>query len=233
MKNQYFGDVNDYRKYGLLRLLASTAKLRLGVCWMLTADDHRPDGEFRRYLQDPGRWRPYDSELYDGLRRLLAPGTERSVIHARTWDLVPGASYFEALLADQQLARQRYFSVASQVLADSELVFFDPDNGIEVGSTAIGARDSCKYVYWRELIDMHGMGKSLLVYQHYPRVSRERFVSFLASRLAEELGAHSVTAFRTPHVVFFLVTQDRHREALLPVHETVAAQWQRQIEPWP
>ena len=44
MKDQYFGDVNDFRKYGLLRLLTLQDGLRLGVCWMLTAPDGRPDG---------------------------------------------------------------------------------------------------------------------------------------------------------------------------------------------
>jgi hypothetical protein len=39
MKNQYFGDINDYRKYGLLRMLHSTGDGRLLVAWMLTPDD--------------------------------------------------------------------------------------------------------------------------------------------------------------------------------------------------
>ena len=44
MKNQYFGDVNDYRKYGLLRVFANQAAFNIGVCWMLTPDDERRDG---------------------------------------------------------------------------------------------------------------------------------------------------------------------------------------------
>jgi hypothetical protein len=35
MKVQYFGDVNDYRKFALLRLLASKGGFKIGVCWML------------------------------------------------------------------------------------------------------------------------------------------------------------------------------------------------------
>jgi hypothetical protein len=38
MKNQYFGDINDYRKYGLLRALQSTGDGSLLVTWMLTPD---------------------------------------------------------------------------------------------------------------------------------------------------------------------------------------------------
>jgi hypothetical protein len=58
LKNQYFGDVNDYRKYGLLRALSSVTGLPVGVCWLLTMDDGRSDGEFRRYLEEPVRFYP-------------------------------------------------------------------------------------------------------------------------------------------------------------------------------
>ena len=39
MKNQYFGDINDYRKYGLLRILSTYGPIKTAVCWMLTPDD--------------------------------------------------------------------------------------------------------------------------------------------------------------------------------------------------
>ena len=55
MKNQYFGDINDYKKYGLLRILTDD-HMRLAVCWMLTDADHRADGKFISYLQDPVKW---------------------------------------------------------------------------------------------------------------------------------------------------------------------------------
>lgn len=48
MKGQYFGDINDYRKYGLLRALQSSGEGSLLVAWMLTPDDGRPDGNFMR-----------------------------------------------------------------------------------------------------------------------------------------------------------------------------------------
>ena len=50
MKNQYFGDLADYRKYGLLRTLAG-AGLSAGVCWMLTPDDDSGHGNNAGYLR--------------------------------------------------------------------------------------------------------------------------------------------------------------------------------------
>jgi hypothetical protein len=55
MKNQYFADVNDYFKYGLLRCFAH-AEFRLGVCWMLTPDDRGPDGRKTKYLSQRQTW---------------------------------------------------------------------------------------------------------------------------------------------------------------------------------
>ena len=60
MKNQYFGDVNDYRKYGLLRILTGFGSMTSCVCWMLTADDGRPDGGQVDYLLKPAFWSKYE-----------------------------------------------------------------------------------------------------------------------------------------------------------------------------
>ena len=43
MKNQYFGDINDYRKYGLLRILTNGGEVDTAVCWMLKA---RPQSRY-------------------------------------------------------------------------------------------------------------------------------------------------------------------------------------------
>ena len=59
MKNQYFGDINDYQKFGILRAVAD-ASLRTMVCWMLTRDDkktdERRDGLRLSYLDKPDIW---------------------------------------------------------------------------------------------------------------------------------------------------------------------------------
>jgi hypothetical protein len=72
MKDQYFGDINDYRKYGLLRTIMTVTKLRLLVAWMLTPDDDRNDGNLVSYLDDPCRWEDRDPILFRKLRALLA-----------------------------------------------------------------------------------------------------------------------------------------------------------------
>ena len=70
MKVQYFGDENDYRKYALLRLLATLGRFKIGVCWMLTPADERSDGGKRSFIQRPAKWRALDPDLFD----LMASG---------------------------------------------------------------------------------------------------------------------------------------------------------------
>ena len=62
MKEQHVGDLNDYRKYALIRRLAKS-NLRVGVCWMLTPPDNRPDRRKMGYLDQP-TMAAFDFELF-------------------------------------------------------------------------------------------------------------------------------------------------------------------------
>ena len=77
MKDQYFGDVNDFQKYALLRRIARPASLKLGVCWMLTESDGRSDGRHLDYLNHPARFRAHDPELFDWLRVAICHDHDR------------------------------------------------------------------------------------------------------------------------------------------------------------
>ena len=61
------------------------------------------------------------------------------------------ARYFSEFIPELDVAREGAFERAGEVLDGSHLLFFDPDVGVEVKSTAYGARGSSRYVYWREL----------------------------------------------------------------------------------
>ena len=137
MKNQYFGDVNDYRKYGLLRQLGGNGTLTIGVCWMLTRNDSGPDGKKTEYLDDDKQeaWKHLDSDLYKVLRHKVhgheTDPTSRNVKHF-TDSQLPSAQFFADILTDDVTERQNYFQrmwdkfVANQVA----LIFFDPDDGL-------------------------------------------------------------------------------------------------------
>ena len=111
-----------------------------------------------------------------------------------------------------------------------ELVFFDPDNGLEVDSCRAGTRNSPKYLLWRELTDTYLAGHSVLVYQHFPRRNRQQYIDHMSQRIADATGATEVLAFRTAHVVFFLAPQHSETEFYADRISVVNAQWKNVID---
>lgn len=229
MKNQYFGDINDYRKYGLLRLLSGGGEITTAVCWMLTPDDGRTDGRLIKYLEQPEKWRHLDPRLFDHLTELVLDQSRRDVRGIETPAILPACRFAPGLLADDAEARAKYFETFMDIAKDCDLVFFDPDNGIEVRSKPYGRKDSSKYVYWPELIASFSAGHSLLIYQHFPRIKRERFIETKARELARKTEAREVYSFRTPNVLFVLAPQERHRESFRKRSRKVARVWASQI----
>lgn len=77
MKEQYVGDINDYRKYALLRALAGEGTVTIGVCWMLTPSDSSNHGSKLDYLKKPA-FREFDPPLFDLLTTVMdAPDQRR------------------------------------------------------------------------------------------------------------------------------------------------------------
>lgn len=231
MKHQYFGDINDYRKYGLLRALSVASGLPIGVCWLLTGEDRRGDGELRSYLAAPEQWRGHDPMLFDSLLRLQDPGIRRSVLDAEAWSLLPRARYFTPSLGDSRTEREAYFARAWGYLAEHPLIFFDPDIGLETRTIRPGHKKSSKYLYWAEAEETFALGHSLVIYQHFPRQERLSFTQRLADETSRRLGAPLVDTYTTANVVFLVAARPEHANALGKGHTLVRNNWRGQIVP--
>lgn len=221
MKDQYFGDVNDFRKYGLLRLLSVTDRLRLGVCWMLTEPDGRTDGKFLHYLHQPKKHRHRDPNLFDWLQQVIGVEKERRTARIEASTLLGAALFKPEILSDHEGKRDDYFSECSTRFAGCDLIFFDPDNGLEIKSTQRGHKDSCKFLYWEEVCGTFEAGSSVLIYQHFIREQRDGFIARMAGELERRTKAAAVFSYRTPHVLFLLASHEKHaagfRKQLGPV----------------
>jgi len=229
MKNQYFGDINDYRKYGLLRLLTGMGRISTTVCWMLTPDDGRGDGGRVQYLDAPNHWRHYDETLFDFLQQSLHSAAPRTVDLIETSEVLPGCRVFSKVLADDAIMRAAYFDELAAFAAGSDLVFFDPDNGLEVKSKRYGRRQASKYVYMKEVEHTFTAGHSVLVFQFYPREPHQAFTDRKGAELSELVGIAQVYAFVTSNVVFFLLSQPHHERTFAETSRKVSAAWGRQI----
>jgi hypothetical protein len=213
MKEQYLGDVSDYRKYALLRALTTGSDLKLGVCWMLTQDDGRSDGNRLRYLDDPDKWRPYDPAVFDLLKRVVAQPESRRLDAIEHSGILGETVFFDRHVPDDLAGRNEYMAEAKRRLDGCDLVLFDPDNGLEVQSIRKGRKNSSKYLYLDEVAAYWAGGASLLIYQHYNRRSRPDLEEAVKKAVGHQTPGAHVSLFRTPHVVFILVAQPRHQPA--------------------
>jgi hypothetical protein len=238
MKNQYVGDVNDYRKYGILRKLID-AGLKLGVFWMLTEDDSSGEGNDTCYLCEKyaKQYRDYDPELYDKLNYLVNENKNRTVAAIAKSGILPGTVFVDDEITDDKDDRMKKVEKAVLSLSSVDLVFFDPDNGLENrlkedGSKTKypkikGHKESNKLLYFDEVkTTFNENGKSLLIYQHYPRIKRDEYRETRSKELLEMTGTRKVHTISTQNVCFFLVGQDRHMKKIQTAMESLKTSWE-------
>jgi hypothetical protein len=212
MQNRYVGDIGDYVKFAILRALSPDR--RLGVAWWLYEDeDHNKNGRHTTYLDAPEKWRHLDPALYDGLKKIVGSG-KRDVKLFQDANLLPGAKFHDTLVptlgtpAERKAQRVRWYEQLKRDLAESDLVFLDPDNGLETDGFSAGAKDAGKSVSISELVGLDQTGRTLIVYHHQTRRKGGHFeeIRHWSSKLAENF--RSVDAIRSkpysPRVFFIL-----------------------------
>ena len=218
LKEQYIGDVSDYRKYALLRLLSELANIRITVAWMLTSPDDRTDGNKRQYLGQPNLWRYFDPSLYDEISEIMDRKTDPKIEDVEALQSLKFLNFFNKNIEDKHQARIEYFDQLKIFSSKSDLVFFDPDNGLEIKSIRKGKKNSSKYLYKDELIDFYDCGHSILLYQHYPRIARSSFENCLCVELAALCDQAVIWVFKTSHVLFLLMVHPSHAEKFDKFH---------------
>lgn len=203
MKNQYVGDIGDYGKYALLRALA--CQHSVGVNWYLTPGDGRSDGKFTEYLMQGAD--SLDSELYYMLKKLLystdgAPLHEnRSVAAIENSGILSDTIFFNELLdyskaTGREAYREDWVSRSLDTLGQPDIIFLDPDNGLEVPSVPPTRKNGIKYVTYDEARRYYERAKvALIIYNHRDHSPKEKYISrFL--RLYEHEGMQDSFVYR-------------------------------------
>ena len=190
MKNQHFGDRNDFFKYDLsLSLIEQIDELR-GFTFvpMLTPDVGSGDGTPTHYAV-LGSHRP---ALYQYLKTCVADPARRRVASLKHFMSrhEPKVRYREhgetAYLTDG--TRAAYFGGIPQLQMKASVILVDPDNGFEVKSTSRATEH--KYLRYSELADLYrAMGRNsvLLASQHWPGIARQQAFDHAAFEIAERL----------------------------------------------
>ena len=212
MQHRYVGDVGDFVKMGLLRSLQ--VGRRLGVAWWLFPDEtNKRDGRHITYFQRHPEWRDLDAALFDGLARIVQSG-DRQISALQNPAFLPNASFCgEVIPTDTStgrlVSRAAWFQRVKDALVGCNLVFVDPDNGLEPMSLKPGATAAGKCVSLAQLRSLSEPGRTLIVYHHQSRRKGGHLaeIDYLAERL-RNIGFGTVDAVRSrpysPRAFFIL-----------------------------
>lgn len=206
MKNQWFGDIHDFRKYGLLRFLSETQQFpRIMVAWMLTPpQSNDPCGKYRSFVNHPGQWKDCDEVLFEKLREFNSGDKERKVKNAFDLDILSSQIFSSFGDDDEQYfsdRREDYFREMKE--SNCDLVFLDADNGLEVASMT--EKKKPLYILYEEVESLYKAGKSVLIYQH--RAIGQSFERQIMEKIPR-LPQAPMIFFRGGNVSYFLLCQN-------------------------
>ena len=210
MQERYLGDSHDFIKYALLRHLHRELGVRLGVNWYLTrpedvdrADNN--DGEKRHHLNRK-EWRAGDVDLLVDISHFDDPAN-RHLVDIEKREILPiGTRYFDDVVPTAERSVWHDASIAA--LADTDVVFLDPDNGFEVPSMT-RAR-SPKYALYSEAADHLRSGKTVVGIQFARQCDPIKRAAVIKGRLAETIGAivplPVIRGRVAPNILFFTMS---------------------------
>ncbi len=183
MQDRYSGDVGDFGKFGLLRHLLNGSKYRLGINWYLyPTEQHNEDGKFIRYLSSQ-QYKKCDKELHQKLNDVVA--NTRYVKALENAQLfICRTNYFSNIVdfypeypgqtkanKDKRLLlRKEWQNKAISTLSACNVLFLDPDNGLEIDSCkSLSMKKSGKFAYFDEINKFHKDKAFTVIYQHLNR----------------------------------------------------------------
>ena len=212
------------------------ASPKLGVVWYRVPNEsHNEDGKHIKYLLNrSSAFRDCDPKLFDSLQEIFidASGSfmssKRRVETIEHSDVLPSNTIFygsplsyERLTsaADRIKSRRDWFERALAATSSADLIFLDPDNGVECKSVSQTQKKGPKYVYWEELTSFAKLGQSVLTYHHLnfssPTTTQvKKMLQDLQERLPIDYTFLGVIYRRGTRRAFFLAVAPKHASSL-------------------
>ncbi len=223
MNDRYAGDVGDFSKLGLLRLLARSGKrpLKVGLLWYATSEAGGAEGDGRHVDYLTGTRRAEFAALDPELHRALTPfarSRRRTIVELErvTRSLLPGIAFHRTPVdfrpgtsrAQRLDFRAGWLDEAASVARQTELICVDPDNGLASASAERSGRTSKqarKLIFLDEVRRLVGPAQSLVLYHHQTRIGdKQAQARQLSQRLSGALPWHL-----TPRVLRFTAYSSR------------------------
>ena len=222
MNDAFVGDIGDFGKYGLLRELTNLG-LTLSVNWYKT-DFETTGGGFIDYLNKPDEYREYDPELFQALYKIVFEDKDRRIERVEDAGIIKANFFNESIESN----REKWWKRALEVTSGTDVVFLDPDNGLETPSMNARNSNSPMHVRWSELQEYYSLGKTVIMYQQRPKIEKEALCKERALRVNELLEAdviHILDFPRRTNRYYFIFTQKKHEVIIEKLCNLMHTKW--------
>lgn len=206
MKHQYFGDIIDLFKYDLLTTFYKDLKLE-GITFipMLTENDGTTEGSKRNYEKAMAGTK--NAKLINFLK-LYDEIDKRNVTEIQKYfDSIgiPFEFFSNKIFSHKQ--RNEYFSKILQSTFNNQVLFFDPDNGLEV------KKNNHKHILFsdvRSCLEIINENSIVSIIQFRHRASWTATLENKLSDLTKRISPF-VTFVANNNIAFFIVVKSKKR----------------------
>lgn len=195
MQDKYACDVGDVGKFVLLDQLVkvSAGRLRLGINWYRVTRPERSnaDGRHISYLErgNPAaeKFERCNPRIYSSLKSLVDV-SNRSIRSLEQSGILPKDTLFFSdplpygarPLEKRVVERAAWFSKSMSHLDKADVVFLDPDNGIQTQNVKVTQSRSIKYVLVDEVRAYCKRHDIVILYNHRDRSPEETYLERFA-----------------------------------------------------
>jgi hypothetical protein len=234
MQDRYAGDIGDYVKIALLRfLIQEDVRRRLGVAWCRTPNEKGNEaGRYTEYLDRRPHWREkFCKDTFDKLEPIGKAAREsRSVKRLEETGLLDGTRFHSEYVRARD--RALWFKQVTAALKPCDLVFVDPDNGIQ-SEDSTDRRISNKSI---SLVELAALAKErpLVAYHHQTRKAGGHLkeIDDLHARLRKR-GLNPLGSLRarpwSARLFIFLNFETQHED----VASQFAGRWENEVHWYP
>lgn len=205
MKNQYFGDKNDFLKYDLVLTLIEKIDNLKCFTFIPMLTEHDPSGHGSRTDYDGSRRRELDNFLKGCIKE-----SNRNIKNLRSFMSSKNIEY-HPYKEDEYFpnaGREQYFDSIDSSILNRSVIVIDPDNGFEVKSMRSG--NGHKYLKYSELSALYARMDSnslILVYQYIPRVKRESYFAQIGQKVRRGMNTRGPICLSDNIVAFFIMAK--------------------------
>ena len=146
MNKCYFGNFQDFCKYGLLRELENwhdAGGFRFHLCFgQMTTKPDRPFASDKNwgYLQTDGGIASLDKELFACLRNWREHGEQAGDLWLNiSHDLLPNTEHYDDEIPESPQERGEFFRHMSDAFSGGDTVFLNPDYGLDLAARLLKA----------------------------------------------------------------------------------------------